>query len=433
MISFLGDLGAPKVKQVAQVKAPKADPKVQQAKNQINNQIKQVENLLSTIPNTEYAQYLTCLRNRLNDISIVCNEPTTPIAKVRQMYAEAQRNAKKDAAIAKKEEKRAVVEQKKEERQAVAVAKKEARKAKKLSTGKTISIEPKEEAAVNKIDAAIQAQIRATDRQIAATKKKIAEAKAKATRLGRKTPAPKRGMGNLHVGPFGMGGLGVMIGGREVDCNKKKNAVICQLSAEFAAVSDKTYSEMTGLIQQLVDKQAELEGLLAELTALIATLPTADDISATILETMPAPIDAAEIGAAVSTAITDAIATAQPSYPPSGGYYIDPASGQPFYPTQNPIQTIQDVPVLDDGWSGGGGQEIMPTASQPSFYSEPATGRATVFLDTEDAPQIQSIREPLPNMEDLLNDFGDVYYERDEYNEGLFGLSCGGKKCGCGC
>jgi len=441
MISFLGDLGAPKVKQVAQVKPARPDPKVEQAKRQINQQINQVENLLATVPNSEYAQYLTCLRNRLNDISIVCNEPTTPIAKVRQMYAQAQAAAKKDASIAKRDDKRAVVEAKQAERKAETVAKKEARKQKRLGNGKVVAIEPKEEAAVNKIDSTIENQIRATDQQIAATKNKIAQVKSKiaaAKARGKKL----NGIGNLQVGRFGMGGLGVMIGGKDIDCNKKKNAVICALSAEFASVSQSTYDQMTGLIQELVDKQSQLETLLAELTALIATLPTEDQIretvSTTILDTMPPPIDAAEIGDAVSTAITGALTTIQNQAPVGGGgYYIDPTSGQPFYPTMPQTPMLPDVPtqaVDDTAFFDFGGQEIVPSASQPSFYSEPNTGRATVFLDTETSTPVDSNLGPLPNMQDLLNDFGDDYYQRDEYNEGLFGLGCGGKKsCGCGC
>jgi len=424
MIGFLADLGAPKAKAVAQVKPARPDPKVQQAKNQINAQIKQVENLLATVPNAEYAQYLTCLRNRLNDISIVCNEPTTPIAKVRQMYNQAQAAAKKDAAITKREEKRAVVAEKKEERQA-------AKKAKRLANGKTISIDPKEESAVNAIESTIVKQIQQTDKQIADTKKKIAEVKARLARSGKKAPR----LGNLYVGPSGMGGLGIIIGGKDFDCSKKKNAVVCALNEQFTQLTTQTQDQLIGLVDTLAQKQSELESLLADLTALMATMPTADEIASKVIEATPTPASAEEIGSAVSTAITESLTTIMPpTQPPSGGYYIDPYSGQPTYPTPTSMPVIQDLPVIQDEFTNPfGGEEIQTAKSQPSFYSEPQTGRATVFLDTETAAPIDSNLGPLPNMDDLLNDFGDVYYERDEYNEGLFGLGCNGnKKCGCG-
>ncbi len=432
-------LGAAKPKPIAPPKPAKPDPKVQQAQNKINADIKQISTFMATTPLTpEWSAYLQCLQRRLNDISIICNEPTTPLAKVRQMYNEAQAQAKKDvkaaATVVKKQEVAAV----KAEKQAAQSAKVAARKAKKLSNGQTISIEPQEEAKVN----ALQNEITNTTKQIADVKAKIAAAKA----------ARARGAKPKLSGLGYFGGLGDAIGGVQIDCAKKKNLTICAI----AKLTQQTQDQMSGLIQILMDKQAELESLLAELSALVATTPTADDISAKIIEALPTPVTADEIGEAVGTKVTDAIVALtapgggaypydptyqQPGYyqPQSGSYppgtvLVDPYTGQPVNSMPQQFQQSGAQPLTDVfDFGAEGGQEIFPTQSQPPAQTYmPGSNSGVQFLDTSKTSE-DGGAQPLPNMDDLLNDFGDEYYAKQDDSGFLQGLGCGeNKKCGCG-
>lgn len=433
-------LGAPAVKKIAPPKIARPDPKVQQAKNQIEAQIRKVEALLNDVPtNTEYRAFLECLRRRLNDISIVCNEPSTPIAKVRQMAREAAAQAKKDATLVKKEEKRAIVLEKQADKKATAAAKVEARKQKKLANGKVISIEPKEETAV----AALESQLKQLDGSIADAKKKIAAEKSKRARgLREYVPFGRNRISEYqHLG--GLGFLGLSVGGKEFDCSKKKNAQICAI----AALTQQTQDQMAGIIQQVVDKQLELETLLAELSALMTSQPlppTAAEIAAEVAGQLPLPATADEIGASVGTAVTEAIAT---SLPPT----YDPYYGQqPQYPQYDPFgggypqQPTQQQPQYYDPESGN---LIQGGYSQPTFgtTAQYATGMPTVqgaaaFDFSGGGASFEELSAQVNagsgteieyaggfSIEDLLTDF-----PAEGEESGMDGLGCG-KDPNCGC
>lgn len=474
MFGLFGLGAAAKPKTIAPPAPPKPDPKIAAAQKKVQSDINEIAKFQATTPITpEWSAYLECLKRRLNDINIVCQVPTTSLAKVKQMYAQAQAQAKKDAAAVvtaqKKTDAAAATVAKKDAAAAATAAKKAAtvqkkadataaKQAKKLANGQTIQIDPKENSAID----ALQAQLADTNKQIADAKTKIAQVKAQRAK-GIKpnalvaTGKTLRGLGGLGFLGAAVKGPLVTVGQLQIDCGQKKNVQICAI----ASLTQQTQDQMTGLIQTLMDKQTELEDLLNQLSALVASTPTAEDISAEILQTLPTPATADEIGEAVGTKINDtltSIITPPPQYPygydptlapqapyyaqpqpgsyPAGTVIVDPYTGQPInqLPQQYaPQQTMTDPNVFDFGSQ----QDIQYAPQQPPMQNYPA-GSGIQFLDTSDAAASQ-----LPNLDDLLNDFGDDSYGDDGYSggrssgmfgmRGLAGLGCGEKKtCGCG-